>query len=178
MLVAALNHSYTTNVFKEEILTDITKERACDTPHSKRENGEGTGDMPEAWGSANAVNLLRDMLVQERYPAPGEAGEATLHLLAGLPADWIVPGQDIWVSNTPTTLGTTVSVRVHPVGGSGMEITADVGNRPSDLVVHIPVNSVREIKMVRVDGKLMPSSLLVSIPRVTGQVTVEVELSK
>jgi hypothetical protein len=118
------------------------------------------------------------MLVQERYPAPEETGEPTLHLLAGLPADWIIPGQDIWVSNTPTTLGTTVSVRVHPVDGSRIEITADEGNRPSDLVVHIPVNSVQEIKAVRVDGKLMPSSLLLSIPRVTGKVTVEVELSK
>jgi len=178
MLVAALNHSYTTNVFKEEILTDITKERACDTPHSKRENGEGTGDMPEAWGSANAVNLLRDLLVQERYPAPGETGEPTLDLLAGLPPDWVIPGQDIWVSNTPTTLGTTVSILVHPLTENRIEITADAGDQPSDLVVHVPVNRVQEIRAVRVDGKSMPSSLLLSIPHVTGKTTVEVELSK
>ena len=94
MLMAALNHSYTTNVFKEEILTDVTKERACDTPHSNRQNMQGTGDMPEAWGNANAVDLLRDMLVQERTDAPATVdSKTTLHLLAGLPAEWIAQGR-------------------------------------------------------------------------------------
>ncbi len=58
MLAAALNHSYTTNVWKEEILVDVDAPRACDTPHSKRANMEGTGDMPEAWANANLVLLL------------------------------------------------------------------------------------------------------------------------
>ena len=90
MLIAALNHSYTTDVFKEEILTDYTKDRACDTPHSNRQNGQGTGDMPEAWGNANAVDLMRDMLVEERTEAPATVdSKTTLHLLAGLPAEWI-----------------------------------------------------------------------------------------
>ena len=75
MLAAALNHSYTTNVWKEEILVDVDAPRACDTPHSKRANMEGTGDMPEAWANANLVLLLRDMLLNER--------DGKLHLLAG-----------------------------------------------------------------------------------------------
>ncbi len=74
MLVAALNHSYTTNVWKEEILVDIDAPRACDTPHSKRANMEGTGDMPEAWANANFVLLLARHAAER---AQGEAAPAS-----------------------------------------------------------------------------------------------------
>jgi hypothetical protein len=40
MLLAALNHTYTTDDFKEEILTDKDKERAFEWPHSNRQNGQ------------------------------------------------------------------------------------------------------------------------------------------
>src|SRR6202034_3713361 len=103
MLSAAINHSYTTKVWKEEILVDADLPRACDTPHSKRANMEGTGDMPEAWGNANLVLLLRDMLVNER--------EGKVHLLAGLMSDWVLVGQAVSIENAPVTTGGTVSVR-------------------------------------------------------------------
>jgi GH15 family glucan-1,4-alpha-glucosidase len=176
LLLAAINHSYTTNAFKEEILTDVTKERACNTPHSKRENGEGTGDMPEAWGSANTVNLMRDMLVQERYPAPDTTGSPALHLFAGLPTDWIAPGEDIAITNTPTTFGTTVSVGLHLINPNEMEITIDSGSRPTNLVLHVPVSRVEEIKTIRVNGKSTPVSQLVAIPQATNQTKVLIEL--
>jgi hypothetical protein len=181
MLLAALNHSYTTNVFKEEILTDVTKERACETPHSKRENMQGTGDMPEAWGNANVVNLLRDMLVQERRPAPGQTGKPALHLLAGLPASWIIPGrngQEISITNAPTTLATTVSLKLHSTSSTSMHLTIDPGNKPTDLVVHIPVAVNQTVKSILVDGKPTTSSALVSIPAASRPIAIEIELSK
>jgi hypothetical protein len=141
MLVAALNHSYTTNVFKEEILTDVTKERACDTPHSKRQNMEGTGDMPEAWANANAVDLLRDNLVQERTEAPaGPGSRTTLHLMAGVPAEWIGRvGDTVSAERTPTTLGTTVSAKLTRVSGTRLRLEFDPGTKPVDVVVHVPL---------------------------------------
>lgn len=176
MLLAALNHSYTTNVFKEEILTDVTKERACNTPHSKRENMEGTGDMPEAWGNANVVNLLRDMLVQERRPVPGQPGNPTLHLFAGLPASWMTPGQDFSIANAPTTLGTTVSVKLHAASATSLQITVDTGSKPTDLVLHIPVAANQTIASVRVNGRPVAPSALLTIPAAAKLTAVDVRL--
>src|ERR1019366_6445422 len=126
-------------VFKEEILTDVTKDRACDPPHSNRENMQGTGDMPEAWGNANAVDLLRDMLVEERTDAPVSAeSKTTLHLLAGLPAEWIAKVGDVAsVERTPTTLGTVVSVKVTRTA-NGMRVEFDPGTRGATTFVHVP----------------------------------------
>ena len=176
MLLAALNHSYTTNVFKEEILTDVTKERACETPHSKRENMQGTGDMPEAWGNANVVNLLRDMLVQERRPAPGQTGNPAVHLFAGLPANWIGTDQDFSITNTPTTLGTTVSARLHSISSTSIQITIDPGSKPTDIVVHIPVATNYTIKSIHIDGKPAAPSAILTIPAVSKTATIDVEM--
>jgi GH15 family glucan-1,4-alpha-glucosidase len=176
MLLAALNHSYTTNVFKEEILTDVTKERACETPHSKRENMQGTGDMPEAWGNANVVNLLRDMLVQERRPAPGQAGNPTVHFFAGLLANWIGTGEDFSITNAPTTLGTTVSARLHSISSTSIQITIDPGSKPTDLIVHIAVAANQTIKSIRIDGKPAAPAAILTLPAVSKTVTIDVEM--
>jgi hypothetical protein len=162
MLLAALNHSYTTNVFKEEILTDATKERACDTPHSNRQNGQGTGDMPEAWGNANAVDLLRDMLVQERTEAPATVGsKTTLHLLAGLPAEWIgKTGQVVSVERTPTTLGTVVSAKLTRVSATELRLEFDPGARAAETFVHIPLAEGTGVAEVKMDGRNLPSSAI------------------
>ncbi len=160
MLLAALNHSYTTNVFKEEILTDVTKGRACDTPPSKRENMQGTGDMPEAWGNANAVDLLRDMLVQERTDAPvTDASKTTLHLLSGLPAEWIAkPGDVASLERTPTTLGTTVSVKLTRVSPTAFRLEFDPGTRAIDTFVHVPLPRGSRLSAATLDGKPIPTS--------------------
>jgi hypothetical protein len=167
MLIAALNHSYTTNVFKEEILTDVTKDRACDTPHSKRENMEGTGDMPEAWGNANAVDLLRDMLVQERTDAPvTDASKTTLHLLAGLPAEWIAKmGETASVEHTPTTLGTVVSLKLtRGISPNKMQLQFDPGARETDVVIHVPIPEHYAFVSAKIDGKEIPVTAI-STPR-------------
>jgi len=155
MLLAALNHSYTTNVFKEEILTDVTRERACDTPHSKRENMQGTGDMPEAWGNANAVDLLRDNLVQERTEAPSTIDSKTsLHLLAGLLPEWIARvGDVVSIDRTPTTLGTVVSLKLEHTTPNAMHLSFDPGARAIEsVVVHLPLPEGANLKSVAVDN--------------------------
>ena len=160
MLVAALNHSYTTNDFKEEILTDNTEERACDTPHSNRANGQGTGDMPEAWGSANAVDLMRDMLVQERTDAPATvASKTALHLLAGLPAEWMAKVGDVAsVERTPTTLGSVVSVKAARISPAVLRVEVDPGARGAETFVHVPLAEGTRLVSGTADGKAIPMS--------------------
>jgi hypothetical protein len=166
MLIAALNHSYTTNVFKEEILTDNTKERACDTPHSNRQNGQGTGDMPEAWGNANAVDLLRDMLVEERTEAPATVdSKTTLHLLAGLPAEWIAKvGGVVSVERTPTTMGTVVSLKLARTSPTALHLEVDPGARGTDTYVHVPLIAGSKMVEAKMDGKAIPMSAITLSP--------------
>jgi hypothetical protein len=162
MLIAALNHSYTTNVFKEEILTDATRDRACDTPHSSRQNMQGTGDMPEAWGNANAVDLLRDMLVEERAEAPATiGGKRTLHLLAGLPAEWIArTGEVVSVERTPTTLGTVVSLKLTRASPTTLHLEFNPGTRAAETFVHVPMLRGAKLAEAKVDGKALPTSAI------------------
>jgi hypothetical protein len=130
MLAAALNHSFTTNVWKEEILVDVDAPRACDTPHSKRSNMEGTGDMPEAWANANLVLLLRDMLLNER--------DGKLHLLPGLFASWVPEGKTLTLDNAPVTTGGTVSLRVEHVTAPLWRVAIDPHGVSRDFVLHFP----------------------------------------
>lgn len=130
MFEAALNHSYTTKVWKEEILVDVNLPRACDTPHSKRSNMEGTGDMPEAWANANLVLLLRDMLVNER--------DGKIHLLPGLLASWVPEGKSLTLDNAPVTTGGTVSLRVDHVSARNWRIAIDPHGLARNFVVHLP----------------------------------------
>jgi hypothetical protein len=179
MLIAALNHSYTTNVFKEEILTDVTKDRACDTPHSKRENMEGTGDMPEAWGNANTVDLLRDMLVQERTQAPvTDARKTTLHLLAGLPAEWIAKmGETASVERTPTTLGTMVSLKLTRTSPTAIHLEFDPGTRATDTFVHVPLPQGARLAEATMNGHAMPPSAITMLANGQQAIVAAGELS-
>lgn len=154
MLVAAMSHSYTTKVWKEEILVDVDLPRACDTPHSKRANMEGTGDMPEAWANANLVLLLRDMLLNER------AGK--LHLLAGLSDNWVPEGRAVTVENAPVTTGGTVSLRVEHVSAKLWRITVDPHGRARDFVLHLPADDMSTVSTVRVNGQ--PATVAAELP--------------
>ncbi|MGA2889521.1 MAG: hypothetical protein ABSE51_15845 [Terracidiphilus sp.] len=168
MLLAAMNHSYTTKVWKEEILVDVNLPRACETPHSKRSNMEGTGDMPEAWANANLVLLLRDMLLNER--------EGKLHLLAGLLESWVPEGKSVTVENAPVTTGGKVSLSVEHVNTKLWRITVDPHGTPREFVVHMPLDDANRVSAVRVDGK--QTAVMVEIPLTSvGKVSVmEVEL--
>jgi hypothetical protein len=151
-------------VFKEEILTDVTKERACDTPHSNRQNGQGTGDMPEAWGNANAVDLLRDMLVQERFDTPSTQGtKIALHLLGGVPAEWIAKqGETVSAQQTPTTLGAAVSVKMTRTSATGLRVEFDpgTGGGAVNTFVHVPLTPGAKLSEAKMDGKAIPASAI------------------
>ena len=153
MMLAALNHTYTTDVFKEEILVDVTLPRACDTPHSKRMDMQGTGDQPEAWGSANYINLLRDILLQER--------DGTVHLMAGLPSAWIAPGQTVRVNEAPVTSGGVVSYTLRFLSAHHMEMQV-TASQPTQFAVHLPVD-VKQVAVVWVNGKSSPVAQIISL---------------
>lgn len=167
MLVAALNHSYTTKVWKEEILVDVTQPRACEGSHSKRANMEGTGDMPEAWANANLVLLLRDMLVNER------AGK--VHLLAGLPEIWVPAGQSLVVQNAPLETGGEMGIRVEHVSAKLWRITVEPHGAKTDFVVHLPV-AISAVRSLRIDGEPATMADAVPITATEKQSIVDVEL--
>ena len=165
MLAAALNHSYTTNVWKEEILVDVDAPRACDTPHSKRANMEGTGDMPEAWANANLVLFLRDMLLNER--------DGKLHLLPGLLSSWVPEGKSLVLDNAPVTTGDTVSLRVEHTNAKLWRITVDPHGLARDFVLHVPVDA-SIVASSRIDGR--PVNVTAEIPFHTSGAASTVEV--
>jgi hypothetical protein len=167
MLVAALNHSYTTKVWKEEILVDINQPRACDFDHKKRANMEGTGDMPEAWANANLILFLRDALINER--------EGALHLLAGLPEAWLPARKTLLVENAPVTTGGVVSLQVQHVDEQHWKMTIDVRQSTANMVLHLPIDDASRIVKVRVNGKAVPVAAAIPVAPGFAPSTVEVE---
>ena len=168
MLTAAMNHSYTTKVWKEEILVDGDLPRACETPHSERPNGSGTGDMPEAWANANLVLLLRDMLLNERG--------GKLHLLAGLEESWVPESKSVVVENAPVTTGGTLSLRVEHVDAMHWRINVDPRGQSRAFVVHLPVEDLARVSAVRVDGTLEATAAEIQIKAEGKPSVVEVEV--
>jgi len=171
LLMATLNHSYSTNVWREEIRVDKTLPRACPNSTSNRnlDNQMGTGDMPEAWGNANMVNLLRDMLLLEQSDG--------LHLLQGIPADWIGVGQEIVLRNAPTTVGGVASLRLwYPAAGKFV-LEFDPPPQPIDLTARFPLPDSRAITSVRVNGQAGPAPVgpAVKLENVHAPVNIEVE---
>lgn len=158
LLTATLNHSYGTNVFKEEIKVDKRLPMACDTGNpAKVDNGHGTGDMPEAWGNANLVLLVRDMLLRE----DGD----TLKLLSGVPARWIGVGERIAVDAAPTTFGSSVSFSISRVSAKRFTVRVQTvpGSVPA-LSVHVPLAPGQQVEQVRINGSAAQA--------VDGEVTV------
>lgn len=149
MLLATLNHSYTTNVWKEEIRVDKNLPVTCvqNAPNHKAIlDGEGTGDMPEAWGNANLVNLVRDMLIRE------EGNH--LQLLSGIPAEWIAVGETISVQGAPTTFGgRTVSFRLTYPETGRMELTVTSPVAPANMTVWFPIGENHSIEAAQVNGQ-------------------------
>ena len=171
LLLAALNHSYTTNVWKEEIRVDKAQPRSC-VGEKKGENQEGTGDMPEAWGNANLVNLLRDMLLQERNYG--------LVVMGGIPADWIQVGQEIALQNTPVTLGGSVSFRLRYQSVGKMVLNISSTTQAPSVTIHFPIDTqTHTITAVLVNGKAVQQATaaqgIVKLSAVQAPTTVEID---
>jgi hypothetical protein len=172
MLISALNFSYTTNVWREEIRVNKDLPPVCDTTPEKRatfRNGHGTGDMPEAWANANLVNLVRDMLLYRR--------DHTLYLLAGIPADWISPGEYIGIQNAPVTFGGKVSFRLTYPRPGEMVLTLTPPPKPIDISARFPISEGQSIKSAKVSGKQVKtfSGSHVFLQQVAIPVSIKVE---
>lgn len=146
LLTSALNHGYSTNVFKEEIKVDKRLPVACKSGNAaKVENGHGTGDMPEAWGNANLVLLVRDMLLRE----DGD----TLRLLTGIPARWIGAGEEIGVESAPTTFGASVSFQLREADDRHFNVRIETTPASVPAIsVHLPLAPGQQIESARVNG--------------------------
>jgi len=146
LLTATLNHTYTTDTFREEIKVDKSLPVACATGVSKDvANGNGTGDMPEAWGPANLILLLRDMLFYE----DGD----TLQVLKGIPADWIAPGESMSIAGAPTTLGGKVTLRIEYPQAGEMRVKLDTTVAVPEAVVRFPIPAGASLRSATVNGK-------------------------
>jgi hypothetical protein len=177
LLIATLNHTYTTDAFKEEIKVDKSLPTACTSglpvagsvTSREVENGHGTGDMPEAWGPANFILLLRDMLFYE--------DRDSLHLLAGIPAAWIQPGEYIAISSAPTTLGGKVSFRLDYTQSGRMHLHLDSTVLIPEAIVHFPLAAGVSLRSVTFNGHpvTMRSGNSVSITNLAGPVDIEAE---
>jgi hypothetical protein len=156
LLIATLNHTYTTDAFKEEIKVDKTLPTACDhgmpvagdTTSGQVENRHGTGDMPEAWGPANLILLLRDMLVYE--------DRDSVHLLAGIPANWIQPGEHIAIAAAPTTLGGKISFRLDYPQPGHMHLHLDPAISLPGTVIRFPLAPGTSLRSVTHNGQPIP----------------------
>jgi hypothetical protein len=120
-LYAFANHAGPTQVWREE--QSLTGSQ----------HGQMIGDMPHNWASAEFIRLVRHLLVFER-------GDI-LELLAGLPSEWLKPGQPLHLERTPTRFG-PVTLTVTMTGQTSLEIEVglDTGwSRPfARCLLHLP----------------------------------------
>jgi hypothetical protein len=150
LLINTLNTTYTTDTFREEIKVNKNLPVACATGVSKDvPNGDGTGDMPEAWGPANLILLLRDMLFYE--------DGNTLEVLKGIPANWIAPGESMAISGAPTTLGGKVSLRLEYPQAGEMRLKIDSTATAPEAMVRFPIPAGASLRSVAVNGKAVSS---------------------
>ena len=170
LLIAALNHSYSTKVWQEEMLVDKTLPTACGKPNSlDAVDQTGTGDMPEGWAHANLVMLVRNMLLREE-------GES-LHLLWGIPPDWIRAGESISVRGAPTMLGGKVSYTLsYPLAGKMVLDLTPPGS--TEVVVHLPLNQGQRVTSARVNGQPVStvSGSTLTLTKTVGPVHVDIAI--
>jgi hypothetical protein len=172
LLIATLNHASTTDVWKEEIRVDKSLLTDCaNKPNSPRaKNQTGTGDQPDGWANANLIMLIRNMLVREEGSA--------LHLLSGIPPDWIAPGQSIGIRQAPTMLG-PVSYALNDRPAGAMTLDASLPAGIESLVVHFPLPDGQKITSASVDGKrvTITSRSVVTLNHPSAQVHLRIEFS-
>ncbi|WP_420238777.1 hypothetical protein ACOBR2_04030 [Telmatobacter bradus] len=170
LLMATLNHTYSTDAFKEEIKVDKSRLVACASGVSKEvEDGNGTGDMPEGWGPANLILLVRDMLLYEDHD--------TLHLLAGLPAHWIAPGEHLALTDAPTTLGGKVSLRLEYPEAGHMRLHLEPTTTVHEATVRFPLPDGMQLRSVKRNGQSITNGTgnTVMLKNLTGPVDLDVQ---
>ena len=134
------NHSVPTRVWREE-----------QKPSGK--GNEEVGDMPHNWASAEFIRLAVHLLEIDR-------GDE-LHLLEGMPAEWLKPGMATRLSGVATPFGPLHLTVLAAADGktATLEIKPLAANCKA-VVVHLPDGAKREISPLQggsisfpIDGK-------------------------
>ena len=134
-LYAMANHAYPTRVWREE--------QNLSSHPQKRYYGE----MPHNWASAEFIRLVRNMLVFET--------KDQLHVLKGLPSQWLIASHSIEVNRTPTRFGEILlQVDIPNAHTLDIRLTGDNGNReqPKCIRLYRPA----KIKRVLLNGVALP----------------------
>jgi hypothetical protein len=133
-LYAFANHAAPTRVWREEQSLDSTG------------HGHSNGVMPHNWASAEFIHLVRNLMVVER-------GEE-LHLMSGVPEEWLRPGAELKLDRTPTRFGpVTLRAEISEEGTVTLRIRQDTAwrLRPERCTVHLPERT--HFRSLRLEGK-------------------------
>ncbi|HLH47252.1 MAG TPA: hypothetical protein VKV25_08835 [Acidimicrobiales bacterium] len=126
----------------------------------------GNGSSPHAWGMANANKVLLDSLAAQR-------SDGQLVIGRGVPDSWVAAGQQIEVTDFPTTEGHRIGFTVDTTGPTTVTLTL-TGARPSGPVLfQLPafVDNIAAASQGRVDE----STGTVTLPPTAGSVTVTLD---
>ena len=100
------------------------------------------GDMPHNWASAEFIRLTVHLLALDRLDE--------LHLLEGMPMQWLGPGMVTELNGVATPFGPlTMNVTVSGSGKSASLEVSPLGPNCSAVVVHFPDGSTRRIEAQR-----------------------------
>ena len=100
------------------------------------------GDMPHNWASAEFIRLTVHLLALDRLDE--------LHLLEGMPKEWLGPGMLTGLNGVATPFGPlTMNVKVNESGKSAMLDVSPLGPNCSAVVVHLPDGSTRTMEAQR-----------------------------
>ncbi len=161
-LYALANRAATTRVWREE--------------HSLQSHPQVryVGDMPHNWASAEFIRLVRNLLVME-------IGDE-LHLLRGLPEEWIVAGKQVIVEETPTRFGpVSITVSADEDGEIDVSVKQDMTwpLRPIRTEMRMPAGAM-DVR-VECDGRLshaaVPSDGRIILPE-AADINVRFKFSK
>lgn len=120
ILYAFANHASPLRAWREEQL-----------PHDADKEGKFVGDMPHNWASAEFIRLTRNLLVLERG--------SELHLLEGIPRNWLAPGAVTELKNVATDFGpVSMKIEVTADGNEAkLNVTAPPNAALTGIVVHL-----------------------------------------
>jgi hypothetical protein len=119
------NHASPTRVWREE-----------QRPVGK--GGNEVGDMPHNWASAEFIRLTAHLLEIDR--------DDELHLLEGMPREWLGPGMATRLNGVPTPFGPLrMSVNVSGDGKLAALSIGALGANCKAVVVHLPDGTTRSL---------------------------------
>lgn len=140
VLKAICNHASPTHVWVEEQLPGTGPRKT-------------TGDVPHSSASAEFINLVRYMMALEE-------GE-TLHIMKGITADWIQPGERIFLNEIPTEFGSlSMTLDVSSSGNTAhIEVSPVSGNEAQDGGVLLHLRGLKEAGFTLPSGIQLPDAV-------------------